>query len=163
MTIQLNFDNLTKFEIFVWIFIYILMFSIIFCWWYWYMCHNISPLPPSTQHPTLPQAIPTPRPCPWVMCTSSLVTPFPMLYFLPTWPFCNYLFVLLDALISSPIFPQHPPTRQASKCSSYPWLSLSLCSCLLSLYFRFSCWQICIFAILLFIALIAFFFLNNFL
>ena len=45
---------------------------------------------------------------PWVMCISYLATPFPIRYFTSPWLFCNYLFVLLNPLTSSPI-PPHPP------------------------------------------------------
>ena len=48
--------------------------------------------------------------CPWVMHISALATPFPILYFASPWLFCNYLFVLLNPLTSSPI-PQHPPSH----------------------------------------------------
>ena len=64
-----------------------------------------SPLPPSTQHLPLPQAIPCLCSCPWVMLASSLATPFPIQYFISPWLFCNYLFVFL---ISSPF--THSPT-----------------------------------------------------
>ena len=73
------------------------------------------------------------------------------------WLLCNDLFVLLNPLTSSLISLHLPPIWQPSKCSPYHWLCL--CSCLLSLFFRFSCWYV-FFAILLFIVLI-FFFLNN--
>ena len=102
----------------------------------------ISPLrPSSTQYPSLPQAI-YPHHCSrsWVMHVSSLATPFPILCFTSPWLFCNYLFVLLNPLTSSPI---PLPIWQPSKCSLYPWFCL--CSCLLSLFLRFNCWQICIF------------------
>ena len=32
--------------------------------------------------------------CPWVMCVSSLTTPFTVLYFISLWLFCDYQFVL---------------------------------------------------------------------
>ena len=67
----------------------------------------ISPLPPSTQPHPLPQAIPHHCSCPWIIHISSLATPFPILYFASLWPFCNYLFVLLNPLTSSPI-PLYP-------------------------------------------------------
>ena len=61
--------------------------------------------PPSILH-SLRQS-PHPCSCPWVMCVSSLATPFPILYITCPWLFCNYLFVLLNPLTSSPI-PPHP-------------------------------------------------------
>ena len=62
---------------------------------------SLCPPPPST-----PQSLrqsPHHGPCLWVMCISSLATPFPILYFTFPWLFCNYLFVLLNSLISSSI------------------------------------------------------------
>ena len=46
--------------------------------------------------------------CPWVMCLSALTTPFPILYFTSPWLFCDYLFVVLNPLTSSPL-PLNPP------------------------------------------------------
>ena len=40
--------------------------------------------------------------CPWVMCISSLATPFPMLHFTFPWLFYDYLFVLLNPLTFHP-------------------------------------------------------------
>ena len=51
---------------------------------------------------------------------SSLATPFPILYFTSPWLFCNYLFVLLNPLTSSPIPLQPSPIWQPSKHSPYP-------------------------------------------
>ena len=48
--------------------------------------------------------------CPWVIHISSLATPFPILYFTSPWLFCNYLFVLLNPLTSSPIVPNPLPS-----------------------------------------------------
>ena len=45
--------------------------------------------------------------CPWVMRISSLVAPFPVLYFTSPRLFYNYLFVLLNPLTTSTI-PPHP-------------------------------------------------------
>ena len=95
----------------------------------------------------LPQIIPHHCLCPGDTRVSSLATPFPVLYCASPWLFCNYLFVRLNPLASSPIPPHTPPIWQPSKCSRYLWFCL--CSCLLSL-----------FVILLFIILI-FFFLNK--
>ena len=65
------------------------------------------PLPPT--HPASPTPSQSPRhcSCPWVMHISSLATPFPILYFISPWLFCNYLFVLLNPPTSSPL-PPHP-------------------------------------------------------
>ena len=77
--------------------------------------------------------------CPWVMDISSLATPFPILYFISPWLLCNYLFVLLNPLICSPIPTHPPPIWQPSTCSLYP--RICLCSSyLFSLFFRFNCW-----------------------
>ena len=81
---------------------------------------------------------------PWVMHISSLASPFPLLYFTSPSLFCNCLFVLLNPLTSSPT-PLHPsPIWQPSKHSLYPWFYLYY-SCLFSLFFQFSCWQVCIY------------------
>ena len=96
----------------------------------------LCPPPPSTPH-SLRQSPPHCS-CPWVMGISSLATPFCILYFTSPWLFCNYLFVILNSLTSSPILPNPPPIWQPSKCSPYP--QFCLCSsCLLSLFFRFNC------------------------
>ena len=58
--------------------------------------------------------------CPWVMCISSLDSPFPVLSFTFPWLFCNYLFARLNPLTSLPIPPHTPPICQPSKCSLYP-------------------------------------------
>ena len=82
----------------------------------------ISPLrPSSTQYPSLPQAI-YPHHCSrsWVMHVSSLATPFPILCFTSPWLFCNYLFVLLNPLTSSPIAPNLPiwqPSKERASLS----------------------------------------------
>ena len=65
----------------------------------------LSPPPPSTPH-SLRQS-PHHCSCPWVMHIISLATLFPILHFTSPWLFCNYLFVLLNPLTSSPI-PSHP-------------------------------------------------------
>ena len=77
--------------------------------------------------------------CPWVMRISSLVTPFPILYFTSPWLFCNYIFFLLNLLTSSPILPYTPTMWQLWKPSPYP-CSCLCSSCLLSLFLRFNCW-----------------------
>ena len=55
------------------------------------------------QHPHSLRPSPHRWSCPWVMGISSLATPFPVLYFISLWLFCNYLLVLLNPLTSSPI------------------------------------------------------------
>ena len=75
--------------------------------------------------------------CPWVMHISSLATPFPILYCTSPWLFCNYLFVLLNPLTSSPI-PHNPLT--SSKHQNTLHIHDSVCSSsLISLVFRFNC------------------------
>ena len=64
-----------------------------------------SPLLPSTQHPPLPQTVPTPL----FKGVSSLATPFPILYFTSPWLFCNYLFVLPNPLTSHSFSHTSPP------------------------------------------------------
>ena len=91
--------------------------------------------PPSTPH-SLRQS-PCLCSCPWVMRISSSATPFPVLYCTSPWLFCNYLFVLLNPLPSSSI-PLHPPPFGNHQ--NAPYIHDSVCySCLLSLFFRFSC------------------------
>ena len=118
------------------------------------------PLPPSTQQASLLQAIPPHHSsCPWVMCISSLATPFPILYFTSPWLFCGYLFVLPNPLTSSPI-PHNPlPScnHQNALCihDSVSVLLVCLLCFLHSIVDRYI-----FFAILLFMVLI-FFFLNK--
>ena len=66
--------------------------------------------------------------CPWVMHINSLSTPFPVLYFTVPWLFCNYLFVLLNPLTSSPI-PPHPlpGNHQNNLCIRYAVSVLLVC------------------------------------
>ena len=73
------------------------------------------PLHPSTQQPPHPQAIPPPLFMSMghvYKCISSLTAPFPILYVTSPWLFCNYLFVLLYPLTSSPIPLGLPPIWQ---------------------------------------------------
>ena len=65
----------------------------------------LCPPPPSTSH-SLGQSLHLCS-CLWVMCISSLATPFPILYFTFPWLFCNYQFILLNPLTSNP-FPKTP-------------------------------------------------------
>ena len=78
----------------------------------------VCPLPPGTLY-SLRQSLHHCS-CPWVMCISSLATPFSALYFISPWLFCNYLFVLLNPLTSSPILLHPPPIWQPSKHSLCP-------------------------------------------
>ena len=55
--------------------------------------------------------------CPWVMHISSVATPFPILYFITPWLLCNYLFVLLYPLTSSPLPPQPSGNHQNALCT----------------------------------------------
>ena len=122
-------------------------------------CFPLCPPPLSTSHSL--RSSPHHCSCPWVMCINSLATPFPILYCTSPWPFCNYQFVLLNPLASSPIPPHSPPIWQPSKCSWCPWFCL--CSCLLSLFFRFSCVErYVLIGILLYIVLIFFFLSKSF-
>ena len=82
------------------------------------------PSQPSTLHSF--RQFPQHCSCPWVMHISSLATPFPILYFTSPWLFCNYLFVLLNPLTSSPIPLHSPPIWQPSKHSISMILSVLL-------------------------------------
>ena len=48
--------------------------------------------------------------CPWIICIGSSATLFPVLHFTPPWLLCNYLFVFLNPLTSSPIPPRPLPS-----------------------------------------------------
>ena len=61
----------------------------------------LSPIPHHLAPHSLRQS-PNHCPCPWVMHVCSLATLFPMLYFTSPWLFCNYQFVLLNPLTSTP-------------------------------------------------------------
>ena len=95
-----------------------IMFTLFLVIFFFFNCILLTMLLQLSQlFPTLPTSTPSLPyylresshhcPCPWLMCISSLVTPFPILYFTSPWLFCNYLFVLLNPLTSSPI-PPHP-------------------------------------------------------
>ena len=86
-----------------------IFFNYIF-WLCYYSYHDFSPLSPSTQCPHFLRQSPNHCSCPWVMLVSSLAAPFSILYFTSPWLFCNYLFVLLNPLISSPILSLPLPT-----------------------------------------------------
>ena len=114
----------------------------------------LSPLP-STHHSLRPSLHHCS--CPWVMRVSSLATPFPILHFTFPWLFCNYLFVVLNTLTSSPILPHPLPSGNHQHTLH---IHHSLFSCLVSILFLGSIVDRYIFiAILLFIVLI--FFLNK--
>ena len=76
----------------------------------WFFPH----LPPSSQCPYSLRQSPHHCSCPWVTCVSSLASLFPILSFTSPWLFCNYLFVLLNPLTSSPILPLLLPIWQPS-------------------------------------------------
>ena len=63
-----------------------------------------APLPTDTPHSLRQSPIIVPV---HQSCVHTLASPFPMLYFTSPWLFCNYLFVLLNPLTSSPI-PSYP-------------------------------------------------------
>ena len=96
--------------------------------------------------------------CQWVMCVSPLATPFPILYFTYPWLLCNYQFVLLNPLTSSPIPPQPLPSgnHQNALCiHDSVSVLLSLVCSLDSIIDTYA-----FIDILLFTVLIIFFFLN---
>ena len=114
---------------------------------------------PSTQQPHSLRQSPNDCSCPWVIHISSLATLFPILQFISPWLFCNYLFLLLKPLTSSPNVPNPPPIYISTiKLPSVSMICLS--SFCLSFIVRFYCSSISIFATLLFIVFI-FFFLNK--
>ena len=108
----------------------------------WPQFFSLCPPPPST--PSSFRQSPHHCSCPWVMGISSLATSLPILYFTSPWLFCNYLFVLLNPFTSLPIPTRYPPIWEPSKHSPYPWFYLCS-SYLFTLFFRFSCWLICIY------------------
>ena len=81
--------------------------SLIFQLFFIYYVPIFSPLLPSTQHPLLPQAIPTPLFLSLGHAISSSATPCHILYLTSPWLFSNYLFVFLNPLTSSSI-PRQP-------------------------------------------------------
>ena len=116
------------------IFVDVLLFKIVFYWLCYYGCPDFSQFVPFHPAPHSLWQSPHHCSCPPVLRVSSSATPFPIRYFTPPQLFCNYLFVLLNPLTSSPIFPHTPPIWQPSKRSPYP--GFCLCSsCLLSLFF----------------------------
>ena len=80
---------------------------------------NFTLCPPAPSNP-LPQAMPPPLFMPmghaYKFFGYSIF--YTVLYI--QWLFCNYLFVLLNSLTSSPIPQYPPPIWQPSKCSQYP-------------------------------------------
>ena len=128
------------------IMLFLIIFYAMFMLWFWscyYSCLDFTPAPATEPCHSL-RTSPRHCSCPWVMHISSLATPFPILYFISPCLFCNYPFVLVNPLTSLPIPPYAPPIWQPSKSSPYPWFCLCS-SCLLSLFYRFNCWWICIY------------------
>ena len=117
---------------------------------------HLCPPPPST--PQFLRQSPCCCSCLWVMSISSLATPFPILYFTAPWPFCNYLFVLLNPLTSSPI-PSYPPSHLATSKTLCIHDSVSVLLVCLVCFFSSVIDKYTFIAILLFIVLI--FFLNK--
>ena len=104
----------------------------------------IFPFPPSTHH--LNNLRQSPHHCSWplVLHISCLAAPFPILYFISPWLFCNYLFVLLNPFTALPIPPHLSPIGQSSKYC----LSVVLCSGLLSSFLDSIVHRFVLFAIL---------------
>ena len=105
---------------------------------FYYSCPYYYPFDPLHPAPPLPQAVPPPSFM--FMGHAYKVFGYSISYsVLPSpWLFCNYLFVLPNPLTNSPILPHAPPIWQPSKHSLYPRFHLRS-SCVLSLFFRFSC------------------------
>ena len=76
---------------------YIVLIMLLQLSWFFPLC----PSPPSAPY-SLRQALHHCS-CPWVTSMSCLAAPCPILNFTSPWLFCNYLFVLLSPLTSSPI------------------------------------------------------------
>ena len=117
------------------------------------------PLPPSPSTLYSLRQFPHHCSCPWVMGISSLASTFPILYFTSPWLFCNYQFVLLNPLISSPI-PSHHTSYLANhqKHSLYQWFCLCS-SCFLS--FLESVVDRYVFVAMLLLIILIFFLLNK--
>ena len=97
-----------------------------------------APLPPSTPH-SLRQSSHHCS-CPWGMRVSSLSSPFPVLYLTIPWPVCNYLFVLLNLLTSSPIPPHLPlSVKHQNALCIHDSVSVLLVCLVFSFFFRFNC------------------------
>ena len=112
--------------------------------------HPVSPIS-SSNHPSLSS-------CPWVMHLSSLASSFPIMLLTSPCVFCAYQFVLLNPCTFSPIFPFPLPTGNPP-CDLHIYDSVLLI-CLVC--FLDSIVDSCEFiAILMFIVLISFFFLNK--
>ena len=84
---------------------FIHLFLIIYFWLCYHSCPDFFPFVPL--HPVPPSLRQSPYPCScsWAMHVISLATPFPILYFISPWLFCNYY---LYFLIPSPLI--HSPT-----------------------------------------------------
>ena len=71
----------------IWVYIY--LFLIYFIDYAIQLSHFFSPLLPSALYPLLP-SFPHLNPCPWVIHTSSLASPFLILFFTSPCLFCTY-------------------------------------------------------------------------
>ena len=117
------------------------------------------PLPPSTQHPHFLRQYLYHCSCPWVMCKSSLATPFPILFFTSQWLFCNYyLYFLILTLHPWPYIPSFLSGNHQNILCIHDSFSVLLV-CLVC--FLHAITDLYVFAILLFIVLIILFFLNK--
>ena len=116
-------------------------------------CPHSSPLPSSN---------PPISSCPWVMCVSSLASPFPILFFRSCCLFCPYKLCFLILLLFPPYSP-FPFQADNPPCDLHFYDSVSVlvvclvCFCFLDSVVD-SCESVVIF---LFIVLIFFFFLNK--
>ena len=96
---------------------------------FFYSCPISPPLFLSTLHTPLPPTFPTFNSCPWVKHTSSLASPFPMLFLTFPCLFCTYHLCFLFPVSFPPLFP-HPlpagnPPCDFHFCDSVPVLVVS--------------------------------------
>ena len=103
------------------------------------LSHYFSPF--YSLHPSSNQYPPQLSSCPWVIHTSSLASPCPMLLLTSPWQFCTYHLCFLFPVPLPPFFPltlpaDNPPC-DLHFCDSVPVLVV----CLVHFcFFRFSCW-----------------------
>ena len=121
------------------------IFFNIFYWLCYYSCPSFSPLYSPSPCTTLPQYSHPLSSCLWVVCISSLASPFPTLfltspYLFSTYHLC-YLFSVPFSPLSSSHFPTDNPPCDLYFCESVPVLVVCLIHfCFCFSFYRFSCW-----------------------